>query len=348
MATPPTTITIPQVVCVRVKNIRPQYNDLCQWMADTDNNVYIGRGNVTFIDGQRFPERDSVWANPFVIGVDGTREDVISKYAEYIQRRIASGEVCLQSLCGKKRLGCWCHPEPCHGDVLVQLLKAHMARLTILVASGQPHAAGVWDSHAALLLRDMSHIEQYLVGATECPVPPQARQFDTIYSAWRSTQAMTKDEKNEHSVTPQDVSERMMSPITLVLASGSTDRNDSEFDRTVATIGRALRWHVIVVRKHEDGRNNSRTHPWHISSEEEDHLTRTLNTYQPHVVFAAELNGFKNASFRHFFTHCMGAYADGPCGYDAIDATATAGPTLMSRLFCFKSTSFDVVTPVRQ
>jgi len=64
--------------------------------------------------------RPSKWGNPFVIGVDGDREDVIRKYREWIVKQdhlLAS----LDELRGKT-LGCWCAPEACHGDVLVEML----------------------------------------------------------------------------------------------------------------------------------------------------------------------------------------------------------------------------------
>ena len=64
--------------------------------------------------------RPSKWGNPFQIGRDGTREQVIRMYEVHIRRRpdlIAA----LPELAGK-RLGCHCKPLPCHGDVLVRLL----------------------------------------------------------------------------------------------------------------------------------------------------------------------------------------------------------------------------------
>lgn len=63
--------------------------------------------------------RPSVWGNPYVIGRDGTREEVISKYQEYI---LSNKELMAQvsSLSGQ-RLGCFCKPAPCHGDVLAAL-----------------------------------------------------------------------------------------------------------------------------------------------------------------------------------------------------------------------------------
>ncbi len=61
--------------------------------------------------------RPSKWGNPFRIGPDGTRSQVIEKYRRYAQKFT---EAELKELKGK-RIGCYCHPLPCHGDVLAQL-----------------------------------------------------------------------------------------------------------------------------------------------------------------------------------------------------------------------------------
>jgi hypothetical protein len=63
--------------------------------------------------------RPSKWGNPFVIGRDGTRHEVVAKYRAYLlanPRLLAA----LPELAGKD-LVCWCAPEACHGDVLVEL-----------------------------------------------------------------------------------------------------------------------------------------------------------------------------------------------------------------------------------
>ena len=63
--------------------------------------------------------RPSKWGNPFTIGSDGTRENVIRMYEEHVkcQPDLMSA---LRELKGKV-LGCWCFPKPCHGDVLARL-----------------------------------------------------------------------------------------------------------------------------------------------------------------------------------------------------------------------------------
>lgn len=111
------------VVNVKVAHIRPTYKDLSAWCADP-RNVYIGRGGVVFVDCVRYPKKDSVWANPFKIGPSRSRDDVIASYETYIRAKlVASPELRaeLEGLRGKN-LGCWCAPEPCHGDVLLKLL----------------------------------------------------------------------------------------------------------------------------------------------------------------------------------------------------------------------------------
>ena len=63
--------------------------------------------------------RPSKWGNPFVIGKDGSREEVIKKYELYV---LGTPDLMmsLHELQGKV-LGCWCRPLPCHGDVLARL-----------------------------------------------------------------------------------------------------------------------------------------------------------------------------------------------------------------------------------
>ena len=63
--------------------------------------------------------RPSKWGNPFVIGRDGTRDEVIAKYRAWIGRQ-PTLMAALSELRGK-HLICWCAPERCHADVLMQL-----------------------------------------------------------------------------------------------------------------------------------------------------------------------------------------------------------------------------------
>ena len=66
--------------------------------------------------------RPGKWGNPFTIGRDGTREEVIKKYKHWINYQPQLLEILKEELDGKI-LGCWCKPEACHGDFLIELLE---------------------------------------------------------------------------------------------------------------------------------------------------------------------------------------------------------------------------------
>lgn len=70
-----------------------------------DYDVYIGR--------------PSKWGNPFLIGKDGTRYEVMLKYLSWLRNQPELLDA-LPEL-KDKVLGCWCDPEPCHGDILACL-----------------------------------------------------------------------------------------------------------------------------------------------------------------------------------------------------------------------------------
>jgi hypothetical protein len=69
-------------------------------------------GHLVMID------RSSDWGNPYVVGQDGSREEVIDAYRSYLMgkksllKRLDAGEL------SGKLLVCHCCPEGCHGDVL--------------------------------------------------------------------------------------------------------------------------------------------------------------------------------------------------------------------------------------
>lgn len=62
--------------------------------------------------------RPSRWGNPFRIGRDGSRDEVIARYREYLLSSGLVGD--LPELRGRD-LVCWCAPKPCHADVLMEL-----------------------------------------------------------------------------------------------------------------------------------------------------------------------------------------------------------------------------------
>ena len=79
--------------------------------------------NLRYQDYDVLTDRRTKWGNPFVEDRHGTREEVIKKYREWITQ--GEGKHLLKDLheLKGKRLGCWCKPFPCHGDILVGLIE---------------------------------------------------------------------------------------------------------------------------------------------------------------------------------------------------------------------------------
>ncbi len=75
------------------------------------SDVYIGRG--------------SMFGNPFHIGKDGNRMEVIEKYRVYFNRRVLEDRRFQEEVLKLrgKVLGCYCKPLACHGDVIIKYLK---------------------------------------------------------------------------------------------------------------------------------------------------------------------------------------------------------------------------------
>lgn len=67
-----------------------------------------------------FIGRPSKWGNPFHIGPDGTRAKVIEKYRAYLMANPALLAAARAELRGRV-LVCYCKPQPCHGDVLLEI-----------------------------------------------------------------------------------------------------------------------------------------------------------------------------------------------------------------------------------
>lgn len=99
-----------KILITRVINIR----DNNQYKENSDKYEYIGRG--------------SYWGNPYAIfdNEGDTREDVLRKFEydfncdSFLNKK--KNEV--HKLAGK-RLGCFCKPHACHGDILANYLNSY-------------------------------------------------------------------------------------------------------------------------------------------------------------------------------------------------------------------------------
>ena len=81
-----------------------------------DCDVYIGRRMT--MGGWNLPA--SPWANPFTARECGSRAGAARRYEEWLKNERPDLLARLPELRGK-RLGCWCKPDACHGDVLARL-----------------------------------------------------------------------------------------------------------------------------------------------------------------------------------------------------------------------------------
>lgn len=68
--------------------------------------------------------RPSPFGNPFRIGPDGTREQVMAKFKDYFDRRIRRDMIfrAAVAMLKGKILGCYCKPLPCHCDIIADYL----------------------------------------------------------------------------------------------------------------------------------------------------------------------------------------------------------------------------------
>ena len=68
--------------------------------------------------------RPSPFGNPFAIGRDGDRDAVIAKFKTYFYGKLRTDPRFKQHVLALKgkTLGCFCKPEACHGDVIVDYL----------------------------------------------------------------------------------------------------------------------------------------------------------------------------------------------------------------------------------
>jgi len=110
----------------KVKNSRVKYIRSKNLKEELENpyNVYIGRKGIVFIDGERFPKKDSPFCNIYKVDENNDLEKVLIMYEKYIRNRLKNEPELVEQLKNLKgkNLYCWCAPEKCHGDILVKLI----------------------------------------------------------------------------------------------------------------------------------------------------------------------------------------------------------------------------------
>lgn len=103
------------VINIKKENLQKLgYKDLEDWLKDP-NHIYIGRNMALYVKGATH----SKWANKYSVKKYG-RDRCLELYKEYVLQNKKLMDS-LNELEGKV-LGCWCSPERCHGDILVELI----------------------------------------------------------------------------------------------------------------------------------------------------------------------------------------------------------------------------------
>ena len=85
------------------------------------------RGIGSLLPGQVYVGRPSPLGNPYALGRDGNREQVIAKYRRWLWAQLQSPgspqecelrRLLAQARSGELELLCWCAPLPCHAEVV--------------------------------------------------------------------------------------------------------------------------------------------------------------------------------------------------------------------------------------
>jgi hypothetical protein len=76
--------------------------------------------NFGVLDGDILIDRRTKWGNPFKISKTCDRAESIKKYEEYFVKKLLKD---LDEIKHARRLGCWCKPLECHGDVIKRYLE---------------------------------------------------------------------------------------------------------------------------------------------------------------------------------------------------------------------------------
>ncbi|MCP2259680.1 protein of unknown function (DUF4326) [Streptoalloteichus tenebrarius] len=102
-------------VVVNVRRSGP-HGRLVPWLVEHDLITYVGHA------GPRHSWPDSDFASPFVKEAKTDREAMVRHYREWLAEHRELERRARTELKGRA-LGCWCAPQPCHADVLAELVE---------------------------------------------------------------------------------------------------------------------------------------------------------------------------------------------------------------------------------
>ncbi|EKS7774914.1 DUF4326 domain-containing protein [Edwardsiella ictaluri] len=97
----------------KIKIINVQLTTVTNKDRDNNYDIYIGRG--------------SIWGNPYQIGIDGDRDEVIRKYKYDFDRGFLRPfddiDKNINEIKGKV-IACHCKPLKCHGDIIADYVNS--------------------------------------------------------------------------------------------------------------------------------------------------------------------------------------------------------------------------------
>jgi hypothetical protein len=97
--------------------------------VDVVHSKYYGKANKALLDDSFYIYcgRPSRFGNPYVVGIDGTRKEVIKKFRDNPESKMLIKRL-FKSIRELEQenilLGCYCSPLPCHCDVIKEWLLA--------------------------------------------------------------------------------------------------------------------------------------------------------------------------------------------------------------------------------
>lgn len=84
----------------------------------SEYDVYIGRGSIWGNPYSHLPETKAIYKVE-------TRDEAVESYRNYLWKQIRSGTITIEMLksLNGKRLGCFCKPQSCHGDMIAKAVE---------------------------------------------------------------------------------------------------------------------------------------------------------------------------------------------------------------------------------
>ena len=84
----------------------------------------LRRANWTMPANCVYVGRPTIWGNPYHVGKDFTQNQAVEQFKKYAEWMLSEYPHWIDDLKGKD-LACWCSlNQPCHADILIEILKA--------------------------------------------------------------------------------------------------------------------------------------------------------------------------------------------------------------------------------